>query len=493
MDGSFAVRVEIEMKDEVFDDLQGKGLLRSRSGDDAKNARNYVSGQLNSSEAEQVFYDNVDVIAYQILSPELDTKAQEIEALRDAGFTVVDYLKIKGDMIDDDTLATWLNVRHGESPFALDGLVLVVNERSVRDKFDPRAKDKNPAYSRKFKVGQEDNSAITKIVAIHRKVSSDGYIVPRIEIVPVELVGVTVTYATAYNELFLQKHNIGVGTEIRIIRSGDVIPKIVEVITPTAYELPDPVEFGAYEWTEPNADGEQVNIVLVDVENSDAANQQKLIKFFTNLGVEFLAKKSLAKLFEAGLETPEDIINASVADIQAIVGEANGRKGMASLVEKLNPVEAWMLAGVTQYFGRGLGRRKMKKVFDATGQVMGNTIEELLAVEGIEAKTAEKIIDGEKEYSAFLTRISGKYTFAEQQEAPSGGALEGAVVVFTGFRDADAQNKIEALGGRMGSSVSSKTTLVVTKDPASTSGKIKKARDLGIEIIDPVELATRLA
>jgi len=251
-------------------------------------------------------------------------------------------------------------------------------------------------------------------------------------------------------------------------------------------------EFGEYEWSKPNSDGNQVDLILVDVENSDAAKKQQLIDFFSKLGVEFLAQKSLIKLYDAGFNMPEDIINATVSDIQSIVGEANGRKGMASLNEKLNPVEPWMLAGVTKYFGRSIGRKKMKKIYDATGHVNETSVSELIKIDGLEMKSAEKIVAGYDEYASFLTRIHDKYTIAEVQNTPMGSDWENQVVTFTGYRDADAQAKIEAQGGRIGSSVSSKTTLVVTKDPNSTSSKIVKAKDLGIEVIDPVELYSRL-
>ena len=495
-EGSFVVRVEVEMKEDVFERLNAQGLLRSRSGEKAKNARNYVAGQLNSTEAEQVFYDNVDVIAYEVLSPNLSSKLLELRALANYGFDIVGYWIYECEVINDEILIEQLNKRHNISPWALDGLVIVYDDRKVRDAIPARkGSSLNPVHSKKFKVGQEDNFAIAEVVAIHRKVSKDGYIKPRVEITPVELVGVTVTYATAFNELFLQKNNIGVGAKIKITRSGDVIPFIMEVVqpAPNGYEPPDVTEFGAYEWTAPNANGEQVDIVLLDADKSDDVKLQQLIVFFTNLGVEFISTKSLEKLYEAGYTNPEDIINAKVSDIQSIVGDANGQKGMQSLSEKLNPVEPWMLAGVTQYFGRGVGRRKLKKVYDATGKVTGNTVNELVAVEGIEVKTAEKIVDGCAEYEAFLARISGKYTFAEKEEIASGGVFEGQTVVFTGFRDKDAQAKIEALGGRVGSSVSAKTTLVVTKDVNSGSSKLTKARDLGIEVIDPEELYLRLA
>lgn len=492
MDGSMAIRVEVEMKDEVFEKLNAQGLLRSRSGKPAKNARNYVAGQLNSSKAEQVFYDNVDVIAYEIMFPLMNSRNEELVALNAYGFDAVEYLLIEGMDINDGALIKYLEDAHKSSPWAIDGFVLAPNKRSVRDSIPARkGSSLNPVHSKKFKVGQEDNVAIAEVVAIHRKVSKDGYIKPRVEITPVDLVGVTVTFATAFNELFLKKHNIGVGAKIKITRSGDVIPYIVEVVEGKDYKLPDTNEFGEYEWSAPNSDGEQVDLILTDVGNSSAAQLQQLISFFTNLGVEFISKKGLEKLFDAGYREPSDIITAEISDIQSVVGEANGRKGMKSLYEKLNPVEPWMLAGVTKYFGRSIGRRKLKKVYDATGDIVA-PVDDLVKIEGIEAKTAEKIVAGYDGYADFLIRIKGKFTFAEPQEMPAGGVWEGQIVTFTGFRDKDAEAKIEAQGGRIGSSVSSKTTLVVTKDPTSSSSKIMKAKDLGIEVIGPDELYSRI-
>jgi DNA ligase (NAD+) len=495
INGSMAIRVEIEMKEEVFERLNAQGVLRSRSGKKARNARNYIAGQLNSSEAEQVFYDNVDVIAYEIMFPFIDTKNEEFNLLESYGFDITENLLYHAKNLNDSILIAHLEERHKVTPWAIDGLVMVPNDRSVRDAIpDRKGSSLNPVYAKKFKVGQEDNFAIAEVVAIHRKVSKHGYLKPRVEINPVDLVGVTVTYATAFNELFLKKNNLGVGAKVKITRAGDVIPFLVEVVEPgpIGYTPPDISEFGAYAWSEPNSDGESVDLILLDADNSDDAKLQKLVGFFTNLGVEFIAIQSLTKLFEAGYETPEDIINESYSNIQKIIGDANGKKGMDSLAAKLNSVEPWMLAGVTNYFGRGVGRRKMKRVFEATGKITGNTVSELVAVEGIEEKTAQKIVDGSADYDTFLGRIAGKYSFAATKVIAAGGAFEGAVVVFTGFRDADAQAAIEAMGGRVGSSVSAKTTLVVTKDPTSTTRKIREARDLGIEIIDPAALNARL-
>jgi len=136
---------------------------------------------------------------------------------------------------------------------------------------------------------------------------------------------------------------------------------------------------------------------------------------------------------------------------------------------------------------RGLGVRKFKKLQAAFGLdklIDGEfTTAEVLKVEGFEEKTAAKVEKVIGEFNEFLDNIACFYTFEEEVEVASGGSMEGQKVVFTGFRDADLQEAVERAGGEMQSGVSGKTTMLVTKDPNSTSGKVQKARDKGVTIV----------
>ena len=110
-----------------------------------------------------------------------------------------------------------------------------------------------------------------------------------------------------------------------------------------------------------------------------------------------------------------------------------------------------------------------------------------MSVEGFEEKTAQKILNGMDDYYAFYAAVKGYITIAEE-EGPTGTSMEGQKVVFTGFRDKDLQAAVEAAGGEMQSGVSGKTTILVTKNPNSTSGKVQKARDKGVKIVGIDEL-----
>lgn len=490
---SVVVRVEFEMEEILYDKLNRKGLLNSRDGSASVNARQYVSGQLNSKDATQVFYDNVDVVAYELISPIESSKARELEILRDNGFTIAGAFFMMGEHVTDEVLTDLLSQRHKYSPYALDGLVVSVDYRSSRDVFKVRkGSSLNPVYARKFKVGQEQNSATTEVVAIHRQVSASGYIKPKLEIKPVELMGVCITYVTAYNEKFLSDNKLGPGAVVEVVRSGDVIPKIVNVISPGDYTLPDPEEFGEYSWSDANVDGDQIDLVLNNISDSNEVELQRLVSFFTKIGVEFLGEKSLRKLYASGYTAPEDIINAPRIEIQALVGAVNGAKIMKSIQEKLSSIDPWTLAGATKYFGRGVGRQKMKKVFEVIPDMHNITVDSLVKIDGIEEKTAKKIVSGLGEYSSFLNRIENKFSFAQAPKTNSRGAFSGWNVVFTGVRDKEVMEEIERRGGFLRSSISSKVTLVVAKDATATSSKLVKARELGIEIIDLTELRNRI-
>jgi DNA ligase (NAD+) len=150
--------------------------------------------------------------------------------------------------------------------------------------------------------------------------------------------------------------------------------------------------------------------------------------------------------------------------------------------------------GAHPAFGRGVGVRKMKKLYDAFAgdMTLCQDFDAIVAVEGFEAKTAKKIVAGYKPFMDFFADIE-EYVTIQEYVAPKEGKLTGCVFVFTGFRSKELEAKVEALGGKIGSSVSSKTTYLVADNPDSTSGKAQKARDVGIKVIGVPELQAMLA
>ena len=97
----------------------------------------------------------------------------------------------------------------------------------------------------------QDQIAEAKVVGVLWSASKDGYLKPRIKIEPIVLCGVDIEYATGFNGKFIRDNRINIGSIVKLVRSGDVIPHIIEVVQPSKYpNLPD-IE---YDWTESGVD-----------------------------------------------------------------------------------------------------------------------------------------------------------------------------------------------------------------------------------------------
>ena len=246
------------------------------------------------------------------------------------------------------------------------------------------------------------------------------------------------------------------------------------------------LEYGDFnselEWT-PN----RVDLKLVH--DHDDAKIGRMIDLFSSLDVPQLREGTVIKLFDAGFQDPASVINASLDALIHAVGDAAGRKVFNGIQSKLNPVTISDLAGSSQVFGRGLGKRKFKKLFEQYQDILGLTREQIIAAEGFDVKSADKIIGGMGAFKQFLADIEGKYTL--KIEGKIEGPLTGIGVCFTGVRSKELEEAITSKGGRIDSSVSKKTTHLVCKDPNSGSAKLKKASDSGVNVLS-IENAWKL-
>jgi DNA ligase (NAD+) len=142
-------------------------------------------------------------------------------------------------------------------------------------------------------------------------------------------------------------------------------------------------------------------------------------------------------------------------------------------------------------FGRSIGEKKLKLIVKSFPRILEGyspTETELSKVDGVGPVTAKQFIDGLPLFFDFMKDIGipcnktlEVKTVVEKSTKPS---LSHLIVVFTGMRDKELEAEIESRGGKIGSSVSKKTTVVVAKDPSEDSGKVKTAKELGVEVLD---------
>jgi len=474
--GKLVVRAEVEMTETSFEFLRDK-VTRHSSNEPYKNARNMVSGLMNRKENPAIVYEHLTVVAYEVVGWS-EGKTEQLHKLDVEGFDTTHYTTINGAELTDETLAEYLTIRKREIDYAIDGIVIDVDSKEKRAQMNPTRDTLNPAYSIKYKVADESNLAIATVKGVTWNVSKHGYLKPQVNIDPIELVGVTISNATGFNARFIVDNKIGKGAKVKITRSGDVIPFILEVVEP-ASKPAFPVG-SDFVWNDTGVD-----LVLINKNDNEEVVINQNIDFFMKIEAPMLKEGTVRKLHAAGLTAPQDVINADRSVLVSIIGE-NGHKVYDGLQSRLTNIPAYKLLGAFST-ERGLGVRKFKKLQAAFGLdklIDGEfNTDEVLKVEGFEEKTAVKVENVIGEFNEFLDNIACFYTFEEEVEVASGGSMEGQKVVFTGFRDADLQEAVERAGGEMQSGVSGKTTMLVTKDPNSTSGKVQKARDKGVQIL----------
>lgn len=472
--GSMTVRAEVEMTETSFLFLRDK-VKRHSSNEPYKNARNMVAGLMNRKTNPAIVYDYLTVVAYEVVGW-AESKLNQLNKLEDEGFQVVKYTTSTGEELTDDILAAYIVKRKEDLDYDIDGIVIDVNSKAKRAQMNPTRETLNPAYSIKYKVTDESNIAIATVKGITWNVSKHGLLKPQVNIEPIDLCSVTVSNATGFNAKYIQDNGIGKGAKIKITRSGDVIPFILDVVEPVAPEMPAT----ECEWNETGVD-----LVSLNPNDADHITINQNIDFFMKIQAPMLKEGSVRKLHTAGFTTPQDVITATAFQLAQVLG-ANGHKVYDGLKKRLTDIPAYKLLGAFST-ERGLGVRKFKKLQAALGRdrlVDGSfTTADVIAVDGFEEKTVAKVETVIGKFNEFLDAIELCYTFEEEVEVASGGSMEGQKVVFTGFRDADLQEAVEKAGGEMQSGVSGKTTMLVTKDPNSTSGKVQKARDKGVTIL----------
>ena len=469
------IRAEVIITKENFKKIQP--LIKSRSGQPYKNPRNCIAGIMNASENLELVYDYIDVVAYEIIGG-VSNKQVTLQSLyEDNQFIIPNHIVVTGKDISDDFLTSTLNRFRNESNYEIDGIVVEVDNLALRKKINPSKETLNPEYARKYKVADAANLATATVKGVEWATSKDGYLKPTVIVEPITLVGVTIQRATGFNAKFIVDNKIGPGAQVKITRSGDVVPYILEVTKPAqAAQMPTQEA----SWTSTGVD------LVIDNAHEDATVKfERLVDFFTSIDAPHLRDGNLKMIFDMGFETPESVIELTQEDLSSLLGSVVvGKKVFQGLRESLTNIPLYKLMGSHSVFGRGVGVRKMKKLYEAFDGDMTkcSNAANILSVDGFDQKTASKIVAGYPLFVDFMKHVE-QYVTIEEFVKKKQGPMTGQQIVFTGFRSKEMELEIESLGGKVGTSVSKNTSLVVADDPDSNSGKAKKAKDLGIRVI----------
>lgn len=453
------------------------------------NARNTTSGLINDKTVDKNLIKYVQFITYSVVYPSYK-QSKQFELLEEWGFTTAPHKIVKE--ISVEMLQDYFKTRRTTNDFDIDGVVVIDNSNAYN------VVTGNPKYGFAFKSIQDDQIAIATVEDVEWEVSRYGYIKPTIRIKPIKLVGVTITYATAHNAKFIYDNNIGIGAKIKIIRSGDVIPKIMEVLEPSKDGEPKMPDID-YEWNETEVD----IIATHDKDSKNIMTIKKLVNFMSTLGVKFINEGIVTKLVDGGYTSIIKILKAKKSGISAIIGDKMTDKiidGPEGLNHALKNTQLHILMDASNCFGRGLGERKIHVITKAYPNIMKENwsekemFDKIIVLEGFQEKTTNKFIDGYKKFIKLFAKMNEivdlKYLLVA--DVPSSKSqsniFDKQKIVMTGFRDASIEEFITSNGGESPSSVSKNTTLLVCADDCDTSSsKYQKAEELGVKIMTKSE------
>ena len=460
-----------------------------------KNARSAGNGLVNSKTIDMKVAKMSKMICYSILYPKY-IQSEQMELLEKYGFDVVQHKTVK--KIDDDILSKYLISRKKDGDYEMDGLVVVDNSKIYEQTGG------YPDHMIAFKLLLDDQTVITTVEEIIWNASMDGYLKPKIRIKPVELLGTTVTYATAFNAKFIVDNVLGKGAEIKIVKSGDVIPYILEVVKPAKSGKPDlPDE--EYEWNDT-----EVDFVLVDVGESDEVKIKLLIYFFSKMEIKYVSEGIIRKLYDEGYDTIKKILKANKKDLYDIegLGEKMVNKIYKEIDRAFDEVDLQTFMAASHKFGRGLGARKLEEVIKMYPDIMtvnykkNKMIDMIMEVDGFSEKLSTLFANNFNEFKDFyneilkikdISRFEKVDTDSDTESGTDSSSdveqiFEKMIIVMTGFRDKDLEKLIKEYGGKVSTSVSKNTNILIYKDDGETgSSKFKKAEEVGTKIMSRTE------
>lgn len=452
-----------------------KQIFKIKYEEKFANPRNLVAGIVNQKTVGEKVED-IHFVAYEVIVPHGLTPSQQMERLSKMDVEVVQNTTLP--TISNESLSEVLQNWRKTYLYEIDGVIV------IDDKIHPRTSG-NPKHAFAFKMVLSDQLAEAHVVDVIWTASKDGYLKPRVQILPIKLGGVTIQYATGFNAAFITENKIGVGAIIQLIRSGDVIPYIKSVITPAREPKMPEVE---YVWNDTHID-----ILLKDLSQDETVLEKNIAGFFKGIEVDGLGPGNVSKLVKAGYNTIPKIIHMKKSDFLKVDGfqEATAAKLSEGIREKLEKASLAKIMAASNMFGRGFSDIKMELILKEYPNILNEgerNAKKLAEIKGMATKTAELFVEHIPVFLEFMKEcgLENKLNIEPpiKKEIDKTHALYDKTIVMTGFRDKNMEQKLNEVGAKVGAAVNKNTFVVVVKDKTETTVKIEKAKELGISIME---------
>ena len=420
--------------------------------------------------------------------------------LKEHGFKVIpDFRKLS----EIDGIINEINdiaERRGELGFDIDGVVIKVNSFAQREKLGSTAKA--PRWAAAYKFPPEKKK--TKLTDIVLNVGRTGVLTPNAVLEPVRLAGTTVSKATLHNIDFIRERDIRIGDTDIVQKAGEIIPEVLSVDksarngSETEFAMPKlcPV-CGAPVVRD---DGEAA-YRCTGIE-CPAQLVRNIIHFASKgaMDIEGLGPALVQSLIESGLIKSEaDLYYLSEDDVASL--DRMGKKSAENLISAIEKSKENDLSKLITALGiRHVGANSAKLIasrFKSMDALLAASADEIASIDDVGAIMAESIVEflSQQQTIHTISRLKAAGVNMECGTAAAGTKFAGMTFVLTGslenYTRSEATAVIESLGGKVSSSVSKKTSIVVAGDEAGS--KLDKAEKLGVKIIGEEEFSALIS
>lgn len=487
----FEIRGEVLMPYASFDRLNAE----REANDDPPfaNPRNAASGSLKLLDPEEVGRRGLRCTLYHIPGQTglFSTHAQALDAAASWGLPVSAERRTVGSIEEIEQFVAHWDVQRKFLPYATDGIVIKINEFSCQNTLGYTAK--SPRWAVAFKFQAEE--AHTRLLSIDYQVGRTGAVTPVANLAPVQLAGTVVKRATLNNADQMALLDIRVGDTVRVIKGGEIIPKIIGVdLDQRPPHTPVPVfptvcpdcgtplvrEADEAKWFCPNGDGCPTQV------------KARLLHFLARKAMNILAgEATVEQMYSLSLvRTPADFYSLTESQLLLLDGwkERSARRFLESLEASRNvPFPRVLFALGIRFVGETTAR-ELAVHFRTVDALAEATVEQLLEVPDIGDVIAESVFAffRNPRHLEEIGRLrAAGLQFSMEAEARSSELLEGMTVVISGTfsvsRD-EMKRLVESNGGKNSSSVSAKTSFLLAGTKPGPE-KVRKAEELGIRIV----------
>lgn len=490
--GDLVLRGEAVITYHDFEEINGR---ISEADQRYKNPRNLCAGSVRQLDPRVTAKRRVRFYAFALVSADSvdfhESREEQMKWLAAQGFDCVRSVSVTGDTLFTEIQSYQDAI--GDNPVPSDGLVLTYDDLVYSASLGSTAKYPRDSIAFKWM----DQTADTTLTEIEWSASRTGLINPIAVFDPVELEGTTVSRASLHNISIAEELGLGIGDTVRVYKANMIIPQISEDLTPT-HRLPIPDRCPACKGEAVIRDDNGVRTLYCPNPNC-LAKQIKSFTLFVSrdaMNIEGLSELTIEKLVGRGLiREPADFFHIEKYHDEITEMEGFGEKSFERLkasVEKARDTDPERLLYSLGIPGIGVANAKViaRACKEKWADIESLSTDRLKAIDGVgdimASQYAAFFADPEKR--RIVADILAEVRLDESYEE-GGTFFDGMTFVITGSLNGYANREelkylIESSGGRVAGSVSAKTTYLINNDVSSASGKNKKAKELGIPIID---------